>query len=54
MDAIIYRNLIGTNVAMEALRKATKNSTAMLGRLVDMGKKLKVYHRIQPYLEALA
>ncbi len=54
VDAIIYRRLIGTNVAMEALRKANKNSPATLGRLVDMAKKLKVYHRIQPYLEALA
>ena len=54
VDAIIYRNLIGTNVAMEALRKANRNSTVTLGRLVDMGKKLKAYHRIQPYLEALA
>ena len=51
VDAIIYRNLIGTYVAMEALRKAHKNSTATLGRIVDMSKKLKVYHRCKSLSE---
>lgn len=54
VDAIIYRNLIGTNLAMEALRKAIKNSTVTLGSIIDMSRRLEVYHRTRPYFEALA
>ncbi len=53
VDAILFRNLIGTNIAMEALRRAIKGSVN-LGRIADVAKELDVYHRVQPYLEALA
>jgi predicted transcriptional regulator of viral defense system len=54
VDAIVYRQLIGTNLCVEALRRAVKNNGANLGKLIDMGKKLGVAHRIRPYIEALA
>lgn len=54
VDAILYRRFVGTNLCMEALRKASKESPAVLGRVLDMGKKLGVSHRIRPYIEALA
>lgn len=53
VDAIIYRNLIGTNIAAESLRKAIKGHVT-LGKVADMARKMGVYHRVQPYVEALA
>ncbi len=54
IDTILYRQLVGTNVAMEALRQAVKKDPAMLGKMMNLGKKLGVSHRILPYIEALA
>jgi predicted transcriptional regulator of viral defense system len=54
VDAICYRNKIGTSVAVEALREAVKTKKSSLSKVMSMAKQMKVLHRVLPYIEALA
>lgn len=54
VDCILYRRLIGSQIALEAVKRAMTQKKVKLGNLYDMAKKMKVEHRIQPYIEALA
>jgi predicted transcriptional regulator of viral defense system len=54
VDAIHYRRLLGTQVAIEALRQSLEEKKTTLGKILDMAVKLKLDHRIRPYVEALS
>lgn len=52
VDALIYKRLIGTNVAMNALRKALQKKLVKLPDVLKIAKQMRVEKRIVPYIEA--
>lgn len=54
IDCIVYKRIVGSQVALAALRQAVTQKKVKLGTLYDMARKLKVEHRVQSYIEALA
>jgi len=54
VDAICAKNKIGTQVAVEALRRSTQSKKTNLSKIMAMAKQLGVLHRVLPYIEALA
>lgn len=54
VDCLVYRTKIGTQIGIEALRKAVTSKKTTLGRILDMAVKLGVEHRIRSYIEALS
>jgi predicted transcriptional regulator of viral defense system len=54
VDCLNYRTKIGTQIGIEALRKATNSKKTTLGRVFDVAVKLGVAHRIRSYVEALS
>lgn len=54
VDCLIYKHLIGSQVALEAVKQAVAQKKVKLGNVYDMAKKMGVEHRIRPYIEALA
>lgn len=54
IDCLLYRRLIGTQVALEALKYAVSQKKVKLKDILDLAKKMKILHRILPYLEVLA
>jgi len=54
IDCLVYRRLIGSQVALEAVKQAVTQKKVKLGDLYDMAKKMGVEHRIRPYIETLA
>jgi predicted transcriptional regulator of viral defense system len=53
VDAICAKNKIGTNTAVEALRRAVKSKQTTYSKIMEMAKQLEVLHRVLPYIEAL-
>jgi len=54
VDCLIYREKLGSQTAIEALRNALSQKKVKLGDIYDMAKKLKVDHRVAAYIEALS
>ncbi len=54
VEAICYRNKIGTSTAINALRKAVSSKKTSLSKIMAMAKQLSVLHRVLPYIETLA
>ena len=54
IDCLLYRRVIGSQIALEAIKQAVAQKKAKLGLLYDMAKKMGVEHRVRPYIEALA
>jgi len=54
VDVLCARKKIGTQIGTEALRKAIRSKKTTLGKIMEMAVKLKMDHRIRPYIEALA
>ena len=54
IDCIIYKRLVGNQVAFSALKRAIARNKTKLGALYDLAKKMSVAHRIRPYVEVLA
>jgi predicted transcriptional regulator of viral defense system len=54
IDCLVNRNMIGSNIAIEALRLAINEKKTTLKKIIEIAKSLKVYHRIQSYIEVLA
>ena len=54
VDAICAKAKIGTQVAVEALRKSTQSKQTTLSKIMNTAKQLGVLHRILPYIEALS
>lgn len=53
IDCVIYKKIVGSQVALEALKKAVGEKKVKLGKLYDLAKKMGVAHRLQPYIEIL-
>ncbi len=53
IDCIIYKRLIGSQVALSALKRAIAQNRAKPGALYGLAKKMRVDHRIRPYIEVL-
>ncbi len=54
IDCLLYKKLIGNQVALEAIKQAMAQKKVKLGRLYDLAKKMGVEHRVRPTIEALA
>lgn len=54
IDCLICRKLVGSQVAIAAIKQALAQKKVKLGVLYDMAKKMGVDHRIRPTIEALA
>ncbi len=54
IDGIIYKRLIGSQVALGAIKEALSQKKVKLGALYDMAKKMGMEHRVLHYIEALA
>ena len=52
-DSLAYRTQLGTQIAVEALRRAVAAKITTLGTIMDMAVRLGTAHRIRPYIEAL-
>ncbi|MFH1653390.1 MAG: type IV toxin-antitoxin system AbiEi family antitoxin domain-containing protein [Pseudomonadota bacterium] len=53
IDCLVYKQIVGSQVALSALKKAVSQKKIKLGKLYDVAKKMKVEHRIRSYIEAL-
>lgn len=53
VECLMYRSLLGSQMGLEALKRAVADKKTTLGKIMDMATKLKVSHRIQAYVEAL-
>ncbi len=53
IDCLLYRRLIGNQIALESLKQAVAQKKVKLGHIYDTAKKMGVEHRILPYIEAL-
>lgn len=53
IDCIVYMRLIGSQVALSALKLAIGQNKTKPGTLYDLAKKMKVAHRIRPYVQVL-
>lgn len=54
IDCLVYKRIVGSQVALAALKQAVAQKKVKLGSLYDMAKRLKVEHRVRSYIEALA
>lgn len=54
VDVLLYKNRIGSMVALETLKQALNEKKAKLSDILNTAKRLGVKHRIYPYLEILA
>jgi predicted transcriptional regulator of viral defense system len=54
VEGLLFKRLIGGQVALEAIKRAVKQKKTRLGNLYDMAKRMGAEHRIRPYIEALA
>jgi hypothetical protein len=53
-DVFKYRNKIGLDVALEALREAWRDRRFTMGEIYRYARVCRVEHVMRPYLEALA
>ena len=54
VESFCYKNMIGSNTPIEALREGIRQKLTTPSKVLDMAKKMGVVHRILPYLEAMA
>lgn len=54
VDCLLYKRLIGSQVALGTLKQALAQKKVKLGTIYDMAKKMGVEHRIRPIIETLA
>lgn len=53
IECLLHKKIIGSNVALEAIKYALSQKKAKLNDLYAMAKKMKVEHRIHSYIEVL-
>jgi predicted transcriptional regulator of viral defense system len=54
VDCLAHRSRLGTQIGIEALRRAITTKKTTLGKIMEMAAQLEVGHRILPYIEALS
>ena len=53
VDSLVLRTKFGSQLGVEALRRALKQRKTSLSKVVDMARRLGILHRITAYIEAL-
>lgn len=53
IECVRYKHVVGTQVAITAIKQALQKKKVKLGALYEMAKKMKLEKKIQPYIEAL-
>lgn len=54
IECLLYKSLIGSQLALEAIKKAVYQKKVKLGGLYDIAKKMEVVHRVRSYIEAIS
>ncbi|MCI0612678.1 hypothetical protein L0244_06785, partial [bacterium] len=54
VDCLIYKRLVGSQIGIEALKQAVSQGKVKLSDLYNIAKKMRVEHRVRPYIETLA
>lgn len=54
IDCLVHRRILGSSVAIEALRRSLSEKKTKLAHLIKTAKQLGVLHRVLPYLESFA
>jgi predicted transcriptional regulator of viral defense system len=54
IDCLLQKRMVGSQVALAALKRAIAEKKVKLGELYDTAKLIGVEHRVKPYIEALA
>ncbi len=54
IDCLLAKRIMGSAVALEALKQAAKSKKIKLSDIVDMAKTMGVLHQILSYIEALS
>ena len=54
VECLTNRSRIGSQIGLDALRKAVGSKKTTLGKVMDMARQLGASHRILPYIEALS
>lgn len=54
VECLIYKEKLGSQTALEALRNALSRKKVKLGDVYDMAKRLGVDHRVAAYMEAFS
>ncbi len=53
-ESLVYSRMIGGQTGIQSLKQAIQEKKTSLSKVFDVAVKLKVNHRILPYIEALA
>lgn len=53
IDCFRYRNKLGIDIALEALRDSVRNRKTTLAEIAKMAKELRMHSVMRPYLEAI-
>lgn len=54
VDCLVHRRIVGSQIALEALKRALTRKQVKLTAVIDVARAMKVDHRVLPYLEAFA
>jgi len=54
IDCFRYRNLVGMDVAIEALRDCLERNKRSPGELGELAQQYRIWTGMRPYIEALA
>jgi predicted transcriptional regulator of viral defense system len=54
VECLLYSPKIGSQTALEAIRRALSQKKVKLGNIYDMAKRMGVAHRLRPTIEAFA
>lgn len=54
VDCLLAKRIVGSSVALDALKQATTSKKVKLSGVVDMASKMGVLHQILPYIEVLS
>lgn len=54
VECLLYSRKIGSQTALEAIRRALSQKRVKLGNIYDMAKRMGVAHRLRPMIEAFA
>jgi predicted transcriptional regulator of viral defense system len=54
VDCFRYRRIVGTEVALEALRMGLRSRKAKPARIADYARDLRIWSVVRPYLESMA
>jgi hypothetical protein len=54
VDCLVYKKIVGTNLAISAIKSAIREKKTTLSKVAKMSQLLGVEHRIFQYIESLS